>query len=151
MTGVGLISPVGKCLCLSSPCVWGVVLLMDQSSGSSAFRATRSALARHSCSWTGPEGRVARTGLWKVPSEWKFLLPLAHVGEDSCLARKGTTSKQLEHPTSTWQMFIMHLACVRPSRPFPSVLQSDIHTGSATMIQRRKLRPRVAKFDTHQA
>lgn len=59
---------------------------------------------------------MARTALWKVLSEWKFLFPLSQrvVGEDSYPARKETTSKQLEHPISTQQTFIMHLARVRP-------------------------------------
>lgn len=81
-------------------------------------------------------------------------LPLIHrvVGEDSYPARKETTSKQLEHPISTQQIFITHLARVRPARPFPSVLQSNVHTGSATMKQRRKLRSKeVARLDTDQA
>lgn len=81
VAGVGL-SLEGKCLCLTSPCVEGVSLPTDQSSGSSAFWAVHSAL-----------GRVARTGLWKVPPEWKFLLPLIHMGRDSC--PEGTTGRRL--------------------------------------------------------
>lgn len=104
--GRGSVRSEGKCLCLTSPCAQGVFLPTNQSSGSSGLWAVRSALAARSCASPGAEGRVARTSLCKA-SEWKFLLLLIHVGEDSWPARKETTSKQLEHPTSIRQMFVM--------------------------------------------
>lgn len=115
-----------------------------QHSGMCALRSALAGLSRS----TGQDGQN-----WPVEGaiEWKFLLPFIHVGEDSCPARKETTSKQLEHPASLWQMFVMRLARFKPTRPFPSVLQSNVHTGSAALTQRRKLRPReVARLDADQ-
>lgn len=125
-----------------SPRVRGVFLPTDQSSGSSAFWAARSALSRRSCSSPGAEGGVAKTGLWKVPSEWKFPLPSIHVGEDSCPARKVTTSKRPEHPPCIRRVFVAHQARVRPARPFAPIPQSDAHTGPAILTQRTKPRPK---------
>lgn len=150
---VGLISPEGNRLRLFTLCAGCVPSHGPELRKLSVLRHALCP-GRASCSCAGAEGTVARTALWKVLSEWKFLFPLSQrvVGEDSYPARKETTSKQLEHPISTQQTFIMHLARVRPARPFPSVLQSNVHTGSATMKQRRKLRPKeVERLDTDQA
>lgn len=59
----------------------GVFLPTDQSPGSSVDQALYSALAGALMPSPKAEGRVARTGLWKMLSEWRFLLLLMHVGE----------------------------------------------------------------------
>lgn len=119
---------------LTSPCAgrWGVFLPSAQRSGSAALRAARSALAGRWRPSPGAEGRVAKTGLWRVPSEWKFPLPSTHTGEGGRPARKETTSKQLERPPCVRQMCVTHPARVRPARPFPSTPQSDAHAGRAS-------------------
>lgn len=124
------VSPEGKCLCLTSPFVEGPREVLH---GACSFPLIRAQEAQHSglCAlpWPGAvmslsrsRGRGARTGLWKVPSEWKFLFPLIHVGEDNCPVRKESASKQPEHPASTRQTFLGHLAHVRPARPFWSLM-----------------------------
>lgn len=144
--GGGSVRLEGKCLCLTSPCVQGVFLPTNQSSGSSGLWALPWLLA-HVPSRGREQG--ARTSLWKA-SEWKFLL-LIHVGEGSCPARKETAGKQLEHPTSIRPMFVMRLARVRPAGP-PFLFSHQMSTLLSTLTQRRERRPKeVARREAGQA
>lgn len=96
------------------------------------------------------EGRVARTGLWKMLSEWRFLLLLLHVGE-------GQPGKKL--PANSRNSHLLpppptNLLCHMSDLPGPSLpfFNQTSTTGSAPLNQRRKLRPReVVRLDADQA